>query len=106
MRAIVGGLLVLAVLAGVAAYSYNLGVGQGVAQSGKLPAAPGPGAGPYPVYPGFPYGDPYYDHGPFGLGFFGLLWTVLLVFLVFALRRGLFWRRRGWGGSWGRGASV
>lgn len=101
MRAIIGVLLVLAVLAGVATYSYNLGVAQGFAQSGKLPS-PAPGAGPYPAYPIYPYGYPY--HGPFGFGFFGLFWAVLLVFIVLALLRGLSWRRHAWGGSWGKGA--
>jgi uncharacterized membrane protein len=111
MRAIVGILLVLAVAAGVAGvttYSYNLGVAQGLAQSGKVPP-PGPGVGPYPAYPypGYPYGYPF--HGPFGFGFgfFGVLWTVLLVFLVLSLLRGLIWRGYGWGGHrghWGRGA--
>ena len=102
MRVVLGVLLVLAVAAGVAgvtAYSYNLGLAQGVAQGGKVPA-PGPGVGPYPgyPYPMYPYGYPF--HGPFGFGFgfFGFLWTVLLIILVFALVRRVFWRGYGWGG--------
>ncbi len=102
MRAVIGILLVLAVAAGVAGvttYSYNLGLAHGVAQSGKVPV-PGPGVGPYPgyPYPMYPYGYPF--HGPFGFGFgfIGLLWTVLLIFLVFALVRRVFWRGYGWGG--------
>jgi len=97
MRAIVGVLIVLAVaagVAGVATYAYNQGVAQGLVQSGKAPV-PGPGAGPYPVYPyGYPYG--FFYHGPFGFGFFGLLWTVLIVLLVFGLLRRLFWQGPGW----------
>ena len=110
MRVVVGVLLVLAVVAGVtglATYTYNSGVAQGLAQSGKLPS-PGPGVGPYPgyPYPMYPYGYPF--HGPFGFGFgfFGVLWTVLIVFLLLGLVRRLFWRGYGWGGHgrhWGRG---
>ena len=53
MRAFIGILLVVAMAAaigGVATYSYHLGMAQGFAQGGTLPA-PGPGAGPYPAYP-------------------------------------------------------
>jgi len=97
MRILVGILLVLVVaggVAGIATYSYNSGVAQGLAESGKLPA-PGTGGGPYPVYPypGYPYG--YGFHGPFGFGFFGFLWPLLFIFLVFALLRGV--RGYGWG---------
>jgi hypothetical protein len=105
MRIVFGVLLVLAVVgavAGIATYSYNSGVAQGLAQSGKLPV-PGPGAGPYPgyPYPGYPYGYPY--HGPFGFGFFGFLWPILFIVLVFALVRGMFWRGYGGGGHWRKG---
>jgi hypothetical protein len=105
MRSVIGVLLVVAVVAGVAgvaSYSYHLGVAQGFAQSDKLPA-PGPGTGPYPAYPYsvYPYGYPF--HGPFGFGFFGFVWMILFIFLVFALLRGLFWRRHAWVGSWERG---
>lgn len=93
MRIVLAILVALAIAAagaGVASYSYSLGVAQGLAQSGKLPA-PGPYPGyayPYPYW----YGPPF--HGP--LGFFGILWTVLLVFLVITLLRGIFWRGRSW----------
>jgi hypothetical protein len=93
--AILLAVVIAAAGAGVASYSYSLGVAQGIAQAGKAPA-PGP-------YPGFAYPYPYWYgapfHGPFG--FFGLLWAVLLVFLVVSLVRGMFWRGRG---AWGRGA--
>jgi len=105
MRILVGVLLVLAVVGivgGIATYSYNSGVAQGLAQSGKLPV-PGPGAGPYPAYPYpvYPYGYPF--HGPFGFGFFGLLGPILFIFLLFALLRGAFWRGYAWGGHGGKG---
>lgn len=106
MRPVVGILLALALVAGVAGiatYSYNAGVAQGLAQGGNVPS-PGPGVGPYPMYPywGYPYAFPF--HGPFGFGFgfFGLLWTFLLVFLLFGLVKGLLWRGYGWGGHGGR----
>lgn len=103
MRMLTGIVLVVAVaagLAGVGTQIYNAGVAQGIAQSGKLPS-PGPGAGPYP-YPFYPYyGGPFH---PFGFGFFGLLWMVLLIFLVFAVLRRAYWGGRPWGGSYGRGA--
>jgi hypothetical protein len=107
MRRLIGVLVVLAVVAGVAGfatYSYNLGVAQGLAQHVPVPA-PSPGAGPnsaYP-YPAYPYGYPF--HGPFGFGFFGLLGPILFILLLFALARGLFWRGygHGCGRGWGRG---
>ncbi len=101
MRIVIGVLLALAVLAGVAGvatYSYQAGVVQGLAQRGALPAP-----GPYPGHAPYGYGYPF--HGPFGFGFglFGLLWTVLLVLLVFALARRLLWGGHRWGGPGGRG---
>jgi hypothetical protein len=101
MRIVLGILLALAVAAGaagVATYSYHAGVVQGLAQHGAAPAP-----GPYPGYPYYGYGYPF--HGPFGLGFgfFGPLWIVLLIFLVFALARRLYWGGRRWGGPRGGG---
>jgi len=98
---IVLALALVAGVAGVATHAYNLGVAQGLAQNAKLPA-PGPGVGPYPVYPyGYPYASPF--HGPFGFGVFGFLGPILFLILVFALLRGMFWRGHGWGGHWGKG---
>ena len=106
MRVLIGLLLAVAVAGaavGIGTHLYNLGVAQGIAQSGKLPT-PGPGAGPYPAYP-YPY--PYYPYGgpfhAFGFGFFGLLWVILLAFLFFGLARRAYW---GWGGGrhWGPGS--
>lgn len=111
MRIVVGVLLVLAIAAaisGISAYSYHLGLAQGVAQSaaqGGQPPAPAPGA-PYPMQPyGYgwygPYG--YGFHGPFGFGFLGFLWPLLWIVLIVFLFRALFRGGRGWGGSWGYG---
>jgi hypothetical protein len=101
MRILVGVLLVVAVTAGVAGIA-NYAYQSGVAQSGRLPV-PGPGAGPVPAYPspGYAYGYPY--HGPFGFGFFGLLFPVLFIFLLFALMRGMCWRGYGGGRHWEKG---
>jgi hypothetical protein len=113
MRIVVGVLLVLAIAAGISgisAYSYHLGLAQGVAQgsaqSGQ-PPAPAPGA-PYPMHPyGYgwygPYG--YGFHGPFGFGFFGFLWPLLWIVLIVFIVRALFRGPRGyWGhGPWGSG---
>jgi hypothetical protein len=81
-------LFVLAVLAGVAGvgvYAYNMGVAQGLAGSASL-AAPAPGVAPH-LY----YGRPFF-FGPFGFGFAGCLFPLLFVFLALVLLRGLFWR--------------
>jgi hypothetical protein len=104
MRMLIGILVLVAVVAGVAGigtHIYNLGVAQGIAQAQKLPSQ-GPGVGPYPAYPYpfYPYGGPF--HG-FGFGFFGLLWMVLLIFLVLAILRRV-WGGGRWGGPSGRGA--
>ena len=100
-RMIVGVLIVLlvaAVVSGIARYAYTVGVAQGVASvttpSGKG-AAPVP---PYGAYP-YPYGGPW--PGPFWFGGFGLLWPILLIFLVFALLRA-----GRMGGAWGAGRGA
>ena len=97
MRIVLVAFVALAIAAagiGVVSYSYSLGVAQGLAQSGKLPAP-----GPYPAY-GYPYWYAMPFHGPFG--FFGIFWTIVLVFLVIALLRGLYWRRHAWADMGGR----
>jgi len=55
--AVIAAVLVLAAIVG--GIAYNIGVSQGIAQSGKIVAAPG---GPYPY--------PYYGWHPWGFGFF------------------------------------
>ncbi len=70
------GVLLLAGLVGVLAY--NAGVSNGLAQNGKVVAAP------YPYY--------YYPHHFWGGGFF---FFPLFFFGFLLVARGLFWRR-GW----------
>jgi hypothetical protein len=96
-RFVLGILLVLVLIAGlvgIGVYAYNVGVDQGLAQSGKL-VAPATGVAPYPFYGGPFFFRPY----GFGFGFLGCLFPLLFFFLIFALFRGLWWR--GYGG-WGR----
>ena len=90
--------LMIAMLGGVAFYSYNLGVARGVAQGvaeRAVVAAPGAAAAPIVFYPR-PWG--------FGFGFFPFLF---ILFGIFALR-GLFWRRawHGRGHGYGCGGGV
>ena len=79
--AVVIAAIVLVALAG--AIAYNIGIQQGIAQSGKVVAAP---AGPYPY--------PYYGWHPWGFGgwFFFPLFFFALWFLIV---RGIFWRGGG-----------
>jgi hypothetical protein len=84
-------IVLLAVVAGITAYAYNLGIAQGVVQSGKLPA-PATGVAPYPYYGGPFFFRPFGFPGLFCLG-------PLLFFLLFGiLFRGLFWH-----GAWHAG---
>jgi len=96
-RIVFGVLLVLVLIAGavsLGAYAYNLGVAQGLAQSGELGDLP-PGA----ELRAFPYyGGPFWFYRPFGFGFFGCFGPLLFLFLIFVLFRGLWW-----GGRWGYG---
>jgi hypothetical protein len=78
------GVLMVATLAAVGFYTYNLGLAHGVAQSGQVTTLPGAGAPVVVVWPQ-PWG--------FGFGFFPLFPLVIL-FWIFVLR-GLFWR-----GAW------
>ena len=90
--------LVAAAAIGVGGYAYNLGVAQGMAETGKVVA---PGAPP------FAYGAPYGFYRPWGFGFgsLGCLFPFGLFLLFFFLVRGLFWHGHGWGGRRGyRGA--
>jgi amino acid transporter len=97
-RAVLGVVLV-ALLVGVAAQVYEVGVAQGVAQGAQVAAAqPGvaqPGVAPYPYYG---YG-PFYRPWGFGFGFLHLLFPILFLLLIFGVLRGLFWGgRHRWGG--------
>ncbi|MFN2483689.1 MAG: hypothetical protein ABR509_01960 [Candidatus Limnocylindria bacterium] len=85
-------LAVIAAMAGVGVYAYNVGVDQGVAEAARV-AALGDDGTPAALY--YPV---HYD-GP-GFGFFGLLFTILAIFLVIGLVRAAFGRGR-WGGPRG-----
>jgi hypothetical protein len=83
---LLAGALVIAALAVVGFYSYNLGVAQGVAEGGRLIASPGGGV-PVVIWPR-PWG--------FGFGFFPFFPLLFILFWLFILR-GIFWR-----GGWHR----
>lgn len=89
---ILAAFVLLAGLAGVAIYSYNLGIAQGVARSGELPTAPA-GFVPYPHFAG-----PFF-FGPFGFAALFCLIPLLFFILPGIVFRGLFWRGAWhWGG--------
>jgi len=95
-------LLVVAVAAGIGTMVYNAGVNAGLDEAARLAVASGD---PLPVPIGYGYGYGYggpYAHGPFGFGFFGLLFGILGIFLLIGLVRAAFgWGR--WGGGRGPG---
>jgi hypothetical protein len=74
----IGALLLAAI---VGAIAFNVGVNQGLEESGKVVTAPA-GAYPYPHY-GW--------HRPWGFGFFFIPFFFILFWFVFA--RAFFWRR-------------
>ncbi len=78
---VIGILVTLVIAAGIGIGGYQLGLAQGLASAGGAVA---------PVAPYYlaPFG--------FGFGFFGLLFPLLFLFLIFGLGRALFW-----GGRWG-----
>jgi hypothetical protein len=87
---VVAAIAVLALAAGIGVLAYNMGVAQGLAQSGRV--LTGPPAGPYVyVWP-----------RPWGLAF-GFFFPFLFVAFWFFFVRSLFWGRR-WGGGWHRDA--
>jgi hypothetical protein len=74
---ILAGLVLIAVVAGIAFFAFNAGVAQGVAT--KLPqSATQPGNMPY-----FQHGAPFFWHPFFGI--FGFLIGLFLLFFVFRL---------------------
>ena len=85
------GIALLAALAAVGFYTYNLGLARGIAQTGQLVSAPGAAPGtavPVVIWP-----------RPWGLGFgFFPFFPLMILFWIFVLR-GLFWR-----GAWHRRA--
>ncbi len=84
---IVVGIVILAALVTVGAYTYNLGIARGMAESGRVVG----GAGVPIVALWHPWG--------LGFGFFPFFPLLFILFWVFAVR-GLFWRggwrRRSW----------
>jgi hypothetical protein len=70
----------------VGGYLYNLGVVHGIAESGRVAAAPGTGA---PIVRVWPH--------PWGFGWFPIF-PLFFIFALLFLVRGLYWR-----GAWGCG---
>ena len=85
------GVMMIAALATVGFYTYNLGVAHGVAESVRVTAAPG-GVPVVALWPR-PWG--------FGFGFFPVFPLFFILFWIVAAR-GLFWRRARWGRGCGR----
>ena len=83
------GLALIATLAGVGFYAYNMGVAHGIAESGRIAAVAAPG-GPVPVVPIglMPW--------RFGFGLFPFFPLFGILFWILVLRA-LFWRRPWWG---------
>lgn len=79
--------LVAAVI-GLGLYTYNVGVAQGLAQTGRQ-VAPGTGVVPYPFY------GPFFFH-PFGwgFGFLSCLVPLIVFFMIFGMIRTLIWGPR------------
>ena len=84
---LVVGVLALATLVAVGAYTYNLGVARGLMETGR--ALEGAGAG-VPVV---------HVWHPWGFGFFPFF-PLLFLFLFFFVVRGLLWRGRWHRGGW------
>jgi hypothetical protein len=84
------GLVIVALVAVIGVYTYNLGVAQGIAESSRVGTATG--TVPVVVWPR-PWG--------FGFGFFPFFPLLFILFALFAFRglcwRGA-WRGRGYGG--------
>jgi hypothetical protein len=95
---VLAAIVVVALVAGIGFGVYNAGVSEGIAEAAR--AAQAAGDSPAVVYP--PYvGHHGYGWGGGGFGFFGILFGILFLFLIFGLIRAAFgWGR--WGGG-GRG---
>ena len=85
-RALAIGTLIIAGAAAIGIGAYNAGVAQGIAEGGRLIAAP----------PGTPY--VYVWPRPWGFGFFPFFPILFFLFFFFIVR-GLLWRGR-WHGGW------
>ncbi|HEY3312379.1 MAG TPA: hypothetical protein VGK00_12130 [Anaerolineales bacterium] len=104
---ILAAVVLLAAIAGIAAFAFNAGMARGTTLNIQAPAA---GGQPVPYYG---YGMPYPHPFPFfGFGCFGLLLPLFLLFLAFGAFRHLLWGpRMGWhhmhhfrNGAWGEKA--
>ena len=87
ITALVSLVLLLALAAGVGSYAYQLGVAQGIAESGRLV---GPNGAPLVAF--YPR--------PWGFGFFPFFPVLFFVLFWIFAARALFWR-----GRWHRGAA-
>lgn len=93
-------LLFLAVAVSIGTMVYNTGVSAGMEEAARVAASSGD---PVVVPLGYGYGhDGPYARGPFGFGFFGLIFGILGIFLLFGLLRAAFGGRH-WGGRGGPG---
>ena len=86
-RALAIGTLIIAAAAAIGIGAYNAGVAQGIAESGRLIAAPQPGPPYVYVWP-----------RPWGFGFFPFFPILFFLFFFFVVR-GLLWTGR-WHGGW------
>jgi len=89
-RRIILGILVIAILFGVAAtagsWAYQAGLAQGLAQDGQ------PAVSVAPYYYGYGHGPGFFHpFGFFPFGCFGILFPVLGLFLLFGLVRRVLW---------------
>ena len=95
----------IVVVAGLGFYAYNIGLGQGLAESGKIVAPDGalPAAGAQPLAGAAPYAyGPGFYRPFFGFGIFSCFVPILFLFLFFGLLRAIFGHGpRGWGRHYG-----
>jgi hypothetical protein len=105
---ILSALVLIAAIGGIVYFAFNAGLAQGVAT--KLPvSSEAPAPAPYP-YQGVPYFWHPFPYFGFGLGCFGPLLALFLVFFALRAFGFLFWGHRWghnhgghWRGHWGHG---
>ncbi|MGH2455310.1 MAG: hypothetical protein ACRDHD_03535 [Candidatus Limnocylindria bacterium] len=96
-------LALVAVAVGIGAGIYNAGISTGLTEAALQAAASGEAVPVVPAY-GHGYGYGPYWHGPWGFGFFGIIFWILGAFLIIGLLRAAFgWGRWGGPGHGGRG---
>lgn len=94
-------IVLVAIVAGIGIGIYNAGVTEGLTEAARAAVAAGEDpAVVIPPYAGGGYGPGYgYGWGGGGPGFFGILFGILAIFLLFGLIRAAFgWGRHGGGG--------